>query len=458
MSLRAPLAIEPAERSLAQGTGFQPGDLAPCLLQPEIWVRGHAWYPAADGAPSVRVRLAVARGPTLILRKNVEIPVQNDPFVPPFLHALAPLSRTWPVRSRLLGSFDWTDLDRSPAKLPDHFDWAFFQASAADQRVDALQGDEWIRLEAIHSSIYKFDTQLPSATCAVMMSGSHGSEPQNLPMRLDTVQIDVDAGVCALVFRGHTPLPVDGCLGKMRFVAGLGLPGRSMPRLDLVQPLEANNVLPQIDEDAEILTTSFFDASTLDATLRPASALPFQKGESVLAIAAPEVRPAEPPSDAGQTFMFDERMLEVLHQQNALPFHAGSSESTPLVAQDRAMANSLEFEPIGYIEPVKAASIAHHDEFVLPSELHVSGGVEMDAGSTFFLSADMLALLEGKEATPFVGGAEMPERDEPADVLAGLPFRGIGEEKADFDGTLGSIFLAIIEDAYLEDKRSAVTG
>jgi hypothetical protein len=456
MTLRTPLPIEETERNLAQGSGIEPGDLAPCLKQPEVWVRGHAWYPAARGAPSVRVRLAVARGATLLLRKNVEIPVQNDPFVAPYLHALAPLSRAWPVRTRLLGAFDWTDLDRTPLKLPEVFDWTFFQAAAADQRLDVLHGDEWIRLEAMHSTILKFDTQLPSATCAVMMFGGKERDRQGAPisMRLDTVQIDVDQGSCALVFRGHIELAADVRLEFLQFLAALGLPNRPMPALDQHLRADAHDLTPleEEEENAEILTTSFFDASILDATLRPGPALPFQRGESALVQAAPEVRPAEPAPDAGQTFLFDAGVLAPLACRQALPFHQSSSESREVIAQDRAMAKPAEIEPIGYIEPVRLAPITHDNGLPLSMEKSSVKGVELDAGSTFFLSEEMLAALEGQEATPFVGGEPAAEREGEVDVLAGLPFARIGAEKADLEGTLGSIFLTLIAQVEQADQ------
>lgn len=457
MTLRAPLPIEPAERPISRGVGIEPGDLAPCLVKPEIWVRGHAWHPPAEGAPSVRVRLAVARGPDLLLRKNVEIPIRQDPFVAPYLHALAPLSRHWPVRTRLLGVFDWTHLAGNPMDLPDSFDWTYFQAAPADQQLGPLRGDEWIRLEGMHSTIQKFDTQLPSATCLIKMFGRHDSFRQGVVVRsgLDTVQIDVDQGLCSLLFRGYAPLLSDISFEGLQFVAGIGLPDRPMPELHPRWGDEPEAQLPPVIEDPAILVTSFVDASIVSAMLAPMAGLPFRAGDSALAMPSEAPGPREEHSTAGQTFLFDAGLLDTLAPGKSLPFHESSSESREPIAQDRAMTKPAEIEPIGYIEPIKPAPITQSDGLPLSMEKNSVRGVELDAGSTFFLSEEMLAALEGKEATPFVGGEPAPEREEEVDVLAGLPFARIGEEKTDLESTLGSIFLALIAEVEHVDQPHA---
>lgn len=454
MTLRAPLPIERAERMLPQSMGIEPGDLAPCLVQPEIWVRGHAWYPPADGAPSVRVRVALARGPDLLMRKNVEIPIQQDPFVPPYLHALAPLSRTWPVRTRLLGAFDWTVLGRSPMELPDEFDWTYFQAAAADQRLEPLRGDEWIRLEAIHSTILKFDTQLPSATSAITMFGRMDPFRQGVPIRsgLDTVQLDVDQGTCSLVFRGHTPLPVDVALDDLQFVAGLGLPGRPVP--NLAPSWDSGVELPPVEDEAAILTTSFIDSSLISALFESSGALPFRGGESSLGASPSPLGPREDNHDAGQTFMLDAQLLEqTLKSQQALPFHERSSVSRPNVPNVVPLEKPRQIEEPALVLPApitqSSSVFAQNEGLPLPREEKSAEAPTMDAGSTFFLSTEMLEALEGKEATPFVGGEPLPEREEPVDVRLGLPFFRV-EETAETERaskTLGAFFLAALDEA-----------
>lgn len=451
MTLRAPRPIERTERDLAAGC-IEPGDLAPCLVRPEIWVRGHAWYPVAAGVSCAQVGVALAREGTVLWKKNVAIPVQNDPPAPPYLHAFAPLSRKWPVRKRILGSFDETNLAGSPIKVSDAFDWRYFQAASADQRLDPLFGDEWIRLEAMHSTIFHFDTQLPSATSAVKIFGRmdpfvHGVV---VPSGLDTIQIDVDQGVCSLLFRGHTQVPDHIVLDDLRFVAGVGLPGQPMPELEPRLSVQ-DEPLPEVEEDESILVASFISASTLSglsALFERSAPLPFREGSSVLATPGTSLEPSRPTaltrSGFEETFAFDPRLLDTLTQRDALPFHDRSSESRSLVPNVILAEKPAVIEELA---PYQNASFAQNEQkngLPLTDEVVQA---EPDVGSTFFLSDEVLAALEGQEATPFVGGEELPERDEPVDIWVGLPFQhgGVGEAQA--TGSLGAIFLALMQES-----------
>lgn len=388
---------------MPSGSGIEPGDLAPCVAQPEIWIRGHAWHPPAEGAPSVRVRLAVARGAELVMRKSVEIATQHEPFVAPYLHALAPLSRKWPVRTRLLGVFNWENLERSPIAIPDVFDWAYFQAAPVDQQMGALRGDEWIRLEAIHSTIHKFDTQLPAASCAIMLFGQVDPFRQGVALRsrLDTVQIDADHGTCSLVFRGHTPIPASIALEELQFVAGLGLPDRSIPKLEPRMPERCS---------ASMNETFAINASILDSVVKP-RALPFHDGMSSLATARTLSAHAQDKRDAGQTFVVDAPILQSLSQQ-ALPFQNGQA---------------IRRDCLPVVEP-------RH-------EAHVLGPVVEQVVSTFMLSDELLAQITKRPTTPFAGGIALPPRDDPQDALAGLPFKP-APANANASGKLGAIFLS----------------
>ncbi len=464
MTLRSPLAIERIERSLPQAAGIEPGDLAPCLVQPEIWVRGHAWYPPAPGAPSMRVRFVVARDGTALLRKTVEIPIQQDSFVPPHLHALAPLARTWPVRARLLGAFDWTNLDRSPIELPDTFDWSYFQAAPTDQRLEPLRGDEWLRLESMHATMLKFDTQLPSASCAVMMFGKMDPFRLGVPLRigLDTLQIDVDHGLCALVFRGHLPLPTNVALEDLQFVAALGLSDRPLPKLEPRWTPQAPVAGP-VQSPPSVAETFVFDEARLQA-FAAKEPLPFHAASSRFPSSMLPPKPASsaphPHGSSGDTFMLDESTLRAHADEDALPFHESAVQR---VEQEKALpfreSSSVSRSPSANLQPPDEPSYLPASSLGLDAPLakvqslpSTSARPAQDAGSTFMLTDEMLAQLEGSTATPFAGGEPLPEREETLDVLAALPF-----QPATADGgvalsntttknlSLGALFLAAMD-------------
>lgn len=388
MTLRAPLPIEPTERAATQAGGIEPGDLAPCLVQPEIWVRGHAWYPPAEGAPSVRVRLVMARDANPIVRKSVEIPI--EPGAPPFVHALAPLSRTWPVRSRLLGNFPVELLDRSPLELPDAFDWNYFQAALPDQRFGPLRGDEWIRLEGIHPSIYRFDTRLPSAWCAAALFGP--IEPFRVgafvQMGLDSIQIDADHGFCALVFRGHVLLPTHVPFDELQFVTALGLPDKPMPKLEPRTRKSTPPAPPPPGHSPSLGDTMALDPAMLQA-LAPEPPLHPDDGPSRFPSSIP---PSAPPSStshrasAGKTFLLDETMLGAAAHREVMPFHHEGSLSQTVAFSSEVAAH----EPLSVARSPSSAPRSH------------------SSGQTMQLDAATLPVAAHEDVLPFHGPSSVP--------------------------------------------------
>ncbi len=484
MTLRAPLPIERTERSATQAEGIEPGDLAPCLVQPEIWVRGHAWHPAALGAPSMRVHLGLVRDTSPVMRKSVEIPVQRGAAVPPLLHALGPLSRAWPVRMRLLGGLAASAMDQSPLELPDVFDWNYFQAAPADQRLGPLRGDEWIRLEGIHPTIHQFDTRLPSAICAIVMFGKTEPLRRGVPVRvgLDSIQIDVDQGWCALVFRGHTPLPANMALDDLQFVAGLGLPDRPLPKLEprISSPpetfvfdeamLEAAAKAPlPFQQPPSPPETSVFDEAMLEAAAK--DPLPFQQPSSPLPPSAPQPKPPnrtpDPHGSSSDTFPLDESKLVAIANAGALPFRENSpkgpvqSTAETFVFDESlldAAANkkALPFEEVSPARPpsdkpppIESPSVPD-PQVSKPSTPLLAATVPaapvFEVAQTFMLPDEMSAKLAEEPATPFVGGDPLPPREEPLDALAALPFQPAAPDEST-PGKLGSFFLAAMDEA-----------
>lgn len=357
-----PALIEPCERPSASGHGIDaPGDLAPCLLHPEIWVVGHAHRPPAPGASSVRVGLALAGDASLILAKSVEIPVGPGPFVPPFLHAFAPLSRKWPIRTRLLGGLDPGALDRSPVDLPDRFDWTYFQAAPPDQRTAALRGDEWILLDGVHPRLPRLHSRLPRAYAAASLFGP-GEMRSGLPIRigLDSIQVDADRGTCALVFRGYVPLPDPGALGDMRIVAGVGLPHRPLPRFDASAPAPPPAPPERPPEHSEEEHSAVVSTLELDpamvAQIAARAATPFRKGPPLsLAPATIYTPPPPPPSEEDdecvQTRTLDPPSLERIRAREVIPFkRAPDAGGEPLPPPD----------PPGKLGAAFLAAVARH--------------------------------------------------------------------------------------------------
>lgn|GEM_PF-4838500 len=451
MTVRAPLPIERTERAASQAGGIEPGDLAPCLLQPEIWVRGHAWYPPAEGAPSVRVRLVMARDSNAIVRKSVEIPVEPGP--PPFVHALAPLSRTWPVRSRLLGNFPAELIDRSPLELPDVFDWEYFQAALPDQRFAALRGDEWIRLEGIHPTMYRFDTRLPSAWCVAELFGPIGPLCFGAPvqMGLDSIQIDADHGYCALVFRGHIPVPPHVPLDDLQFVAALGLPDKTVPKLE---PRTRKSTLPAPPlppgHSPSLGDTMVLDPAMWQA-LAPEPPLPMDDGPSRFPSSIP---PSAVPNSAfghglaRTTLPLAETTLETGAHRDVMPFHhEGSLDRTVSFPNEFAAhepsavtkppSSALRSHSYGQTTPLDAVAFptaAHED--VLP--FHAASSVSVTTSTTIAEEKQSASL---EQASNALAPQVKPMHDVDSPVFVAPPSDDATPR------TLGECFLTAMEEA-----------
>ena len=472
MSPCEPAAIEPRERPSAAGRGIDaPGDLAPCLLHPEIWVVGHARRAPAPGASSVLVNLAIARDATLILRKKVEIPVAPGPFVPPFLHALAPLSRQWPIRTRLLGHLDPTALDRSPIELPDAFDWTYFQAAPADQRTSPLRGDEWIRLEGILPEMPRLDTRLPRAYAAASLFGPTEALRSGQPMRigLDSIQVDADRGTCSLVFRGYAPLPEPCALEALRVVAGVGMPDRPLPQLeDLAAaprppaPIQATTSPPPPgDDDDAAARTMAIDMSLIEEITRR-EAMPFRKASSVPPAPMQAVTFSPPPADddevGAQTLMISAAMSKQLAAQDPIPFRAGPAvlpippRPAPLPPSGAAGPVTLAPPPIDEIRARESMPFRKASS-VPPAPAPASSVPppredDEDAGErTLRLNAAMIDEITARPATPFENTPAKPSPARPSSENEPLPP----------PGKLGAAFLAAMA-RYLPATRQRAGG
>lgn len=115
-----------------------------------------------------------------------------------------PIARTWAQRASLsLGTYDDVWLrDRWPG-LPVDFDLSYFNAAPRDQQLAAIGGGELVALENAHPEHRRFETRLPSdrVRCFVRR-GPNESDVEEVPLRIDTLWIDGDAGKLVLVWRG----------------------------------------------------------------------------------------------------------------------------------------------------------------------------------------------------------------------------------------------------------------
>jgi hypothetical protein len=152
-----------------------------------------------------------------------------DPANPERTAGFGPIGRAWPARRWLLGAVSRKALEGPRAVIPDDFDWTYFQAAPADQRVEYLRGDEWIVLEGMHPTEPRLRMRLPGVTGHARIDGlgSDGAR-QEIDLLADTLRIDGDKQRCTVVWRRSFPVANEAELAAVRVVAGVRVAGQTL--------------------------------------------------------------------------------------------------------------------------------------------------------------------------------------------------------------------------------------
>jgi len=154
---------------------------------------------------------------------NVEDPAVavDSPKSHPEPAGFGPLARTWQPRTSQIGTYGEQWFKTRAPWFPEDMDWAVFNAAPPEMRVEGyLRGDEEIFLENIHPDHAKFHGRLPGLRVRCFLNESRqepvaGEPPpspaegpdgaqrfREVPMNLDTLWVDGEAGKLVLVWRG----------------------------------------------------------------------------------------------------------------------------------------------------------------------------------------------------------------------------------------------------------------
>jgi len=230
MTPASPRALARDEQMDETGRGLiEAGDLAPYLRQSDVWLTGHIDAPAGQATPAIPVRLGIFRDKVALIDKSFDLraiaggaararrPTRIQ------VAGFGPISRSWPLRSRLAGAAGLRQLPGPLLEIPDAFDWSYFQAAPPDQRVDRLRGDEWIVLAGMHPKRASFSTRLPGVKGAARIHDrSRGGGPgQPLELTADTVRIDLDRQTCSITWRGRFPVAGQAALASLHVAAAI---------------------------------------------------------------------------------------------------------------------------------------------------------------------------------------------------------------------------------------------
>ncbi|MBM4375913.1 MAG: DUF2169 domain-containing protein [Deltaproteobacteria bacterium] len=156
--------------------------------------------------------------PTLTdaLRRTSELPLVEDPrdLVTTQGHVprpagFGPVSPWWPARRAKLGKEYGEEYRAKYAPFhPRDLDWTFFQAAPPDQWLPGyFRGDEEVVFTNLHPGASELRTKLPGLRIRVFVLRS--GLPVEVPMVLDTLHADLDAGSLTLTWRGLVPVAQD---------------------------------------------------------------------------------------------------------------------------------------------------------------------------------------------------------------------------------------------------------
>lgn len=188
--------------------GHRPG--VPALVDRQVLTYAVAHGGPRDQANPLGIGRTVDAAPAIEYGdRPIRSPRSTDPPA-----GFGPFDRAWRQRRELLGAYGpgWLK-DRWPW-LPQGFDPEFFMAAPADQRLPCFfRGDEALGFENLLHQAPEVRTHLPGIRARLFVLHKTGprlhdppGEFAEVPLALDTLDVDLDAGTVVLVWRGMRPV------------------------------------------------------------------------------------------------------------------------------------------------------------------------------------------------------------------------------------------------------------
>ena len=239
-------------------------------------------YERAGGGPGTSNPVGVPAGGAPDRHGRVAVPNLQPPgvrltapgqYVEPV--GFGPVAAWWPSRLEKLhrhaASFPHRGWPQQP--LPPDMDFGYFNAAPADQQADVLRNNERIVLEDLHAEHPRLVTSLPGVRARAVVERRPGAGDE-APMRCDTLSIDLDRGLCCLVWRAQIALEHPGQPCRV-LISAEGLPARTA-----AVPVPAGRKRNTVTVE-------------MGAALREVAGLPFLGGP---ASGSPDLRPPSSPA------------------------------------------------------------------------------------------------------------------------------------------------------------------
>lgn len=329
---------------------YAPSDLVPYKMRSDVMLVGHAFAPRGEPKRSVVARLTVSSidksievfgdrswGPDGILREgapSVRFPLRYEraglseshnpvgmrpdavdaygavavpSLQPPSTHVqrgervpaigFGPLSPAWPARAEKVPAYasSWAYNPRYDQPLPEGLNPRFFNTAPEDQQVATLRPDERIALENLHPEHPRLTTSLPGLTPRAIVERGGATGPEDLNLTCDTLWIDSDRSICAVVWRSHLLLSHAAQRGRITITWASGaLSQASMPQ----RGSEAGQVLETLVGHRDKIGQAAVLPFQPRAEPQPPPARPSPTSPGFAAVAPPAYVPPAPPAPA----------------------------------------------------------------------------------------------------------------------------------------------------------------
>jgi len=128
-----------------------------------------------------------------------------------------PIPPDWKSRLKRAGRYDKKYMATRWPYFPEDFDGSFFNAAPEDQWIEGFwKGDEDIVLQNLHPRHAVLRTRLPGLRARVFLM-EKGTGFREVPLRLDTITVDADAGLAFTLWRGMVEVKTES-LDEVDFI------------------------------------------------------------------------------------------------------------------------------------------------------------------------------------------------------------------------------------------------
>jgi uncharacterized protein YjbI with pentapeptide repeats len=142
-----------------------------------------------------------------------------DPRDPHRVAGFGPLAPWWPERARLAQR--GPSVRRGVLEIPDELPLAYFHAAPADQRFDALEGEEWLIVDGMRHDAPRYQSQLPPLRARARVTGGREvPEREDLELKLTRIAVDMERSIADVTWSASVVVAADE-LQELRVLARL---------------------------------------------------------------------------------------------------------------------------------------------------------------------------------------------------------------------------------------------